>query len=259
MQVLQLRSAVTSVFRRTADIFILSIHSPAISSIVRPGQFINIKVNDFTVPLLRRPFSAYRVNGENVEIIFNVVGLGTNILSQKRPGDFADVLGPLGNSFGIDASFSTAVLVGGGLGVAPFPILTEWLRRSGKNIVTFLGARTKDHLVTDHLQHVQTATDDGSAGFHGTVLRCLEETFRDKPFDRPKIFACGPNILLHHLSRFAQSAGIPCELSLESVMACGVGICQGCPVESTNENRRYALVCKDGPVFDCRNIGELHR
>jgi dihydroorotate dehydrogenase electron transfer subunit len=218
-----------------------------------PGQFINIKVHDISQPLLRRPFSIYRVVDDTIEIIFNVVGTGTNILSAKKAGDMVDIIGPLGHSFGTSGDYETALLIGGGMGVAPLPILTSAVK-SRKNFFAFLGARTKELLISTHLENVSLATDDGSAGFHGTVVGLVREKLEKEKYPAPKIFACGPNPMLNGISKLASEYNIPCELSLESVMACGIGICQGCPVENADGERKYSLICKDGPVFNSKSI-----
>lgn len=246
--------SVTAVHLVAPTMLVLSFRSEEIAGETLPGQFVNIKVNDGGVPLLRRPFSVYRVCGSDVEIIFNVVGIGTRTLSLKRSGDVIDVLGPLGRPYGLDGEYDTAVLVGGGLGVAPLPMLTSGLRDTRKNIVTLLGARTADQIVTSHLTHVQIATDDGSAGHHGTVVDLLRSRLERKAYVRPKIFGCGPNPMLSNLSAVSAEFGVPCEVSLESAMACGIGICQGCPVETMDSEKKYALICKEGTVFDTRRI-----
>ncbi|MBI4547652.1 MAG: dihydroorotate dehydrogenase electron transfer subunit [Ignavibacteriae bacterium] len=237
-----------------SNIFVLSICSPEISSTVQPGQFVNIKVNERTVPLLRRPFSVYRVNGDNLEIIFNVIGIGTKILSSKSPGDVINVMGPLGRWYGIDGGYETALLIAGGLGVAPLPMITAALKRKGGKITTFLGARTSDQLVCSHLENINLATDDGSVGYHGTIVDCLRSWLGRNNHARFKIFGCGPNTMLKRLSYLAQEYNIPCEVSLESAMACGIGICQGCPVEKVGNEQKYSLICKEGPVFNTRTI-----
>lgn len=236
-------------------IFVLRFHSPHIASSITPGQFLNIKVGDGCDPLLRRPFSVYRVDGDEVEIIYSVIGRGTVALSRKKEGDDLDVLGPLGKPFTVDdAAFETAVLVAGGLGIAPLPILTGSLRREGKKIATFVGARSAGALVLDHLEAIRVSTDDGSKGFHGTVVDLLRERFAREEFVKPKLFGCGPTAMLGSLAAFSREREIPCEVSLEGAMACGFGICQGCPVELVNGPQRYALMCKDGPTFDVRRI-----
>ncbi len=228
--------------------------SEEIARSTMPGQFVNIRVHGGSDPLLRRPFSVSRVIGEHVEILFNVVGAGTDILSRKKPGDTINVLGPLGVPYGTKGNFKNALLVAGGLGVAPMPILTEQLTSLGKHVDTFLGARTALHLITDHLVNIHAATDDGSKGFHGNVVRLVEQYLKEHPVMESKIFACGPTRMLKALSTFAIGAGLECEVSLEGEMACGVGICQGCPVERVGGAKKYALVCTDGPAFQCQDV-----
>lgn len=254
-------STVTSVTEVADNIFVLRFFSREVASTIRPGQFINVKVMPGYSPLLRRPFSVYRVVGDEVEIIFNAVGQGTRILSKKRAGEELDVLGPLGKWYGVDTEFDTALLVAGGLGVAPMPIVTEAVNAKKKRVVTFLGARTGSQAVLSHLDNIHLATDDGSKGFHGTVVDLLRHRFDKENFSKPKIFACGPNAMLKHVARFAEGHNIPCEVSLECSMACGFGICQGCPVEKRHElsfansdRKKYYLVCKDGPVFSSNDI-----
>ena len=236
------------------DIFILTVHSPEIASSVKPGQFVNVKVTESSFPLLRRPFSVYHVHGGEAAIIFDVRGIGTRILASKRIGDALDIIGPLGRPYGIDDGYETAILVGGGLGVAPLPLITLALKNSGKEILTYLGARTRSLIVDSHLENVSVSTDDGSAGFKGTVVDLLPSRLRAGRYEKPKIFACGPNAMLRNLSLFAAEHQIPCEVSLESPMGCGVGICQGCPVELADHEGQYALICRDGAVFDSRRV-----
>ena len=238
--------------------FVLRFASEEIAERVKPGQFVNIRAADGVGgPLLRRPFSVSRIEGNNVELFFNVIGTGTRLLASKRPGDKLDVLGPLGKPFGCGGEFETAVLVGGGLGVAPFPLLTTELLDSGKRVITFVGSRGKQQLYSAHLQNVQVATDDGSKGFRGTVVQMLEGYLDSTNIVKPKIFGCGPTRMLISLSEVAKKRSLSCELSLEGDMACGIGICQGCPVEVVSGKKKYALVCTDGPTFNCLDVN-LH-
>lgn len=237
------------------NVFIIRFVSAQISRAIQPGQFLNIRLGTGTDPLLRRPFSAHHVDGEDVEIIFNVVGKGSQILQRKKRGDRLDVLGPLGKPFSIDSdAFDTGVLVGGGLGVAPLPLITNALRHRGKRIETYLGARTQSAIVDRHLANLHIATDDGSSGFSGNVIDLLKKELHTLALARPMIFACGPTPMLRAVSLLAQEADVPCEVSLEGPMACGFGICQGCAVERIDGPGKYALVCKDGPTFDARKI-----
>ncbi len=238
-----------------SNVYQLSFLSPAIAHQAVPGQFVNVRVENSLVPLLRRPFSIFSVDHEIVSIIFNVVGLGTKLLSQKKQGESLDVLGPLGGGFFPlnDEGYETAVIVAGGLGIAAFPFLTSKLPQS-KKIISFVGARTSQQLVTEGLKNLQIATDDGSEGFRGTVVSLLGQYIGERTIDRPRIFSCGPTAMMRSLAKFAEDKNIPCYAALEGDMACGIGLCQGCPVETRNGQKKYSLVCKDGPVFETRTV-----
>jgi dihydroorotate dehydrogenase electron transfer subunit len=235
-------------------IFTLRFQSPEIAVHAAPGQFVNLRCNGGCAPLLRRPFSISRVEGDTIELLFNVVGQGTAILSQKRGGDEIDVLGPLGTPFKIHGAYETAILVGGGLGVAPLPFLTEALVKEKKAIETVVGARSVTHLADRNLQNVHIATDDGSKGFHGTVVGLLQSLQPRQKWATPKIFGCGPTKMMAALSEFARNEEIDCELSLEGDMACGMGLCQGCVVERADGSKKYSLVCVEGPTFNSKDI-----
>jgi dihydroorotate dehydrogenase electron transfer subunit len=235
-------------------IFLLSFRSPEIARSSAPGQFVNIRCSNGCLPLLRRPFSISRVDGDSIELMFNVVGQGTSMLSKKKSGDDLDVLGPLGSPFNLHGQFDTAILVGGGLGVAPFPFLTDALLREKKIIQTIIGARSSRLLADRHLLNVQVATDDGSRGFHGTVIELLRTVVPQDGSKNAKIFGCGPTKMLGALSEFVREKGIECELSLEGDMACGMGLCQGCPVERADGRKKYSLVCVEGPTFNSNEI-----
>jgi dihydroorotate dehydrogenase electron transfer subunit len=164
------------------------------------------------------------------------------------------MLGPLGHPWDFKNDFDTALIVAGGLGVAPVPILTDFLLREEKNVVTFLGSRSSNLIAPLRLKNHHVATDDGSQGFHGTVVELLSNYVSSHSVERPKIFGCGPTRMMKALSDFAVAKGVDCELLLEGEMACGVGICQGCPVEVVGQEKRFELVCTQGPAFDCRHI-----
>jgi dihydroorotate dehydrogenase electron transfer subunit len=230
--------------------YLLRFNSPAIAASAHAGQFVNLLAAETGEgPFLRRPFSISRVEDDIIELIFHVIGVGTNLLSRKKPGDWIDVIGPLGQPFHGNAEYDTALLVAGGIGVAPFPFLTDDLLKRGKRIETFVGYRNSAQVFTEHLQNVHIATDDGSNGFHGNVVQLLESCFVQNNFGKAKIFACGPTIMLKALTELAQRRNICCEMSLEGQMACGYCICQGCAVERTEGTAKYALVCKEGTVF----------
>ncbi len=233
--------------------YIITLQDNFIAQHARPGQFLNIRVWESTVPLLRRPFSIYRVEDEFIEILFQIVGVGSDCLAKKRAGDVINVAGPLGNSFSQQRS-SPALLVAGGVGIAPMPFLTNHLKRQGREIVTFVGARSKEYLVTNYLENLFIATDDGSAGLHGNVVDLLKEVLPKEKYSSPYIYACGPTGMLRAVQQFASEFNIPGEASLEGEMACGIGLCQGCPVETADGDKKYKLVCHDGTVFNFTSI-----
>lgn len=236
-------------------IFVLSFVSERIAESVRPGQFLNIRPHSLYDPFLRRAYSVHRVLGDVVEIIFNVVGRGSAMLAAKSTGDSLDVLGPLGVPFHTDGDFSSAVLVSGGVGIAPMPILATHLVKRGIKVTNVHGARSAGQVVNDgRLVNAVFATDDGSYGFHGNVIQALDDTLNSLPVDSTRLFACGPNRMLSALGEYATQRGLPLEVSLECQMACGVGICQGCPVEMARGDRRYSLVCTHGPNYDFADI-----
>jgi dihydroorotate dehydrogenase electron transfer subunit len=234
-------------------IYLLKIFSPEITSIIKPGQFLNIRVTERVVPLLRRPFSVCDVEGNHLYLMFNIMGEGTNILAHKPKGAEIDILGPLGNGFNLSGDFETAVIVAGGLGAAPFPYFTRIIKEK-KEIISFIGGRTKSEVITYNLKNVKEASEDGSIGFKGNVVQLLEKNIDLLISRKIKIFACGPTLMLRALKDFCIKNNFDCEVSTECAMACGFGICQGCPIESTANQDKYMLVCKDGPVFNIRDV-----
>ena len=234
-------------------IFLLKIRCAEIASIIRPGQFLNIKVSKTIYPLLRRPFSVCDVEGEFFYLMFNILGEGTKILAEKHFGDTIDVLGPLGNGFNINGSYDTAVIVGGGLGAAPFPYLIREIGNN-KKVYSFIGGKTHNDVITYGMKNISIATDDGSLGYKGTIVDLLQESIELLKSSKIKIFACGPNAMLRSLKDFCIKNNFDCEVSTECAMACGFGICQGCPIESAKQSDKYLLVCKDGPVFNVKDV-----
>ncbi len=253
------------------NVYTIEVASESIARSVLPGQFLNIKPDRSFDPLLRRAYSVHRVRGDVLEVIFNVVGAGSAILAAKRPGDEVDLLGPLGVPFHIDGDYNRAILVSGGVGIAPMPILSDALLAAGKDVVNIHGARRRSLVADDgRLVNVRYATDDGSLGMKGTVVDALDAYFAEGnsgdeisgdeisgdriPGNRIRLFACGPNKMLGALGNYANARSLRLEVSLECQMACGVGICQGCPVEMATGGRTYTLVCTHGPNYDFNDI-----
>jgi len=235
------------------NIFLLKIHCPEIAFVIKPAQFLNIRVSSQSYPLLRRPFSVSDVEGENIYLMFNIFGEGTRILAGKSNGDLIDILGPLGNGFNLNDDYETAVLVAGGLGSASFPFVSRELKNK-KEILSFVGGRASKDVITYGMKNVFTASDDGSTGFKGTVVDLLNSKIDELKNKNIKVFGCGPTPMLKALKEFCVKHNFACEVSTECAMACGFGICQGCPIESTSNSEKYLLVCKDGPVFNVQDV-----
>lgn len=236
------------------DHYALSFKSP---QKVKPGQFFNIKVNDSQEPFLRRPFSAHKIEKGKIGILYKVVGKATEILSARKKGNVLDVLGPLGNGF-IMNPISPAILVAGGHGVAPLYALAKAIRSKKHKVTVFIGGRTKKQIISDRELRklgakVHIATEDGSKGYKGFITGLLNNKLQKTRYmmHEVKIFACGPKGMLKALSNLARDYGIPCQVSLEEYMACGIGTCLGCAVKTKTG---YKLVCKDGPVFNAKDI-----
>lgn len=246
------KAPVESVREVQDKIFLLRCYSPEIAREIKPGQFCNIKVSETTSPLLRRPFSICDVEDDSIFFLFNVYGEGTKLMSSKEPGETIDVLAPLGTGFNIDDDFETAIVVAGGLGAAPFPYVTRKLK--GKKIYSFMGGRTKTDVIRYGMENLFIATDDGSEGYHGNVVSLLNSKRKMFEGEKVKIFGCGPTPMLRSLKEFSITNDLNCEVSTECAMACGFGICQGCPIESTHQDESYLLVCKDGPVFNVKDV-----
>jgi len=235
---------------------VLRFRNPTVARSVRAGQFVNILPRSGAYdPLLRRPFSVYNVLGDEAEVIIQAVGRGTDLIASTQIGQTLDVLGPLGNPWNFNSTnFKSAILVIGGAGVASMPLLTHELKTRGIPPVAYYGARSKNLFASEWLGKVHYATDDGSLGFHGTNIQLLDKHLSEKLYVEPKLFVCGPTGMMRAASSLADRYGIPCELSLETEMACGIGICQGCPVRTDEETfsssgKRFRLACVEGPSF----------
>ena len=241
------------------DIYKFSVKAEEIVKIAKPGQFLNIRVNNEVEPLLRRPISIYNLDKENgiLEFIFQVKGRGTKILAQRTIGEKIDILGPLGyGSFKFN-EYKNIAIIGGGIGVFPLYELAKQAKENGKNVNIYLGFRNKD-LVTleDKFEEVSDnliiTTDDGSYKEKGFAIDWLK---KDKNIDC--IFACGPLPMLRAVREYAIENDIPCQISLEERMACGLGVCLGCAIKtakSPKEAPEYWHVCKAGPVFEAKDV-----
>jgi len=229
------------------------------------GQFVMVRLENRNWPLLSRPFSICNLiytdaMATGLELLCKVVGNGTVALSQVKKGTHLTVLGPLGNGFDITENDRSICLVAGGIGVAPLVFLGQTLIDKGiapENITVFMGGYSQTDLLCQGdfqsigIQLVLT-TDDGSSGTKGLVTVPLKTRLQTQPPDM--IYACGPAGMLKAVAEIARRCQVRCQLSMETIMACGMGACLGCAVETRLPSAKYLHTCVDGPVFDANEI-----
>lgn len=239
-----------------------SVDAKEIVEMAKPGNFIEIKVNENLDPFLRRPISIYNLDKENgiLEFIFQVKGKGTELLAKKEEGALIDIIGPLGSgTFKFEGNKNIAI-IGGGIGIFPLYELAKQAKNLGIYIHTYLGFRNKE-LVTLEKEfeavssNLTITTDDGSFKEKGFAINFLSDDLSKENFDC--IYACGPLPMLKAVKKLAEEKSIPCQISLEERMGCGLGVCLGCAVKtsaSSKEKPDYVHVCKAGPVFDSKTV-----
>lgn len=216
-----------------------------------PGQFVMVEVPGSEV-FLRRPFGIARLSDGVAEICYKVVGRGTGALTHARVGADINITGPCGKGFEMPADARTAVLVAGGYGIGPFMGLIEGAKCE---TVVYYGAKTKGNfLYLEELKGLGVkavlTTEDGSGGEKGMVTELVARDIGS--IEKPSLFACGPHGLLAAVARLGISKKVPTQVSTEEYMACGIGVCMGCVTK--NVDGGYVRTCKDGPVFDAKDL-----
>ena len=222
------------------------------AQIAQPGQFVHIRCGQAN--LLRRPISICNWAAERdlIRIVFEDRGEGTHWLSQCAVGDSLDILGPLGHGFSMEPD-GRYLLVGGGIGIPPMRGCAQYTQGRSTAI---LGGRSADKVILrdcfqEECAKVLMATDDGSLGYHGFVDALVrQELEQDRNYDT--VLACGPKPMLRNVAKVAEEFGIPCQVSMEERMGCGIGACLVCACDMKDGSRKH--VCKDGPVLDSKEV-----
>jgi len=239
-------------------IYKMDLFAPQSAGLARAGQFFMLKTTPYLDPFLKRPMSINKIEKEKGQLrfIYDVVGRGTTIMTGITEKDSIEITGPCGNGWLSEQKISRALLVGGGTGIAPLLPLAIELKRTGALIDIILGAARNDRLFNvDELAaygNISIATDDGSKGKKGTVASLLPE--EGGAYDM--VYTCGPKPMMVAVAAWAGKNALPCRVSLEERMGCGIGTCVGCVCALKGEDGEtvYRRVCKEGPVFDAREV-----
>jgi len=247
--------------RRSGAYVSLTLVAPEIAEQAKPGQFIEIGVPEDRTFMLRRPFSIHQASRRGgwagtLEIVFDVVGRGTAWLSEAKPHDTMDVIGPLGRSFTYPRELRTCLLVGGGYGAAPLYFLAEELRARNKLVHMVIGARDHQRVFKPIeakrlAATVVVTTEDGTMGERGRVTDVLD-TLLERT-GAQVVYACGPNAMLRAVAERCRDLQIPCQVAVEEMMACGLGVCWTCVVPVIGMDSRgwwNVRSCVEGPVFN---------
>ncbi len=247
--------------------FLMAFEEPRLAAEVRPGQFLMLSIPAAHDPLLPRPFAVFNREGPRVEILYRRVGKGTGRLAGLKRGDSLRALGPLGNGFPLPAPSVASLVVAGGVGIASVHLLLLHLLKHQSVPTTLLyGARSHQEIIPlESLEaqglRIHIATEDGLRGVKGTVAALLSTTpalWEDGAAASTEAFVCGPMAMLRAVVARLNRPGIRTHVSLESRMACGYGVCQGCAMpfkdKENPERVRYRKVCTDGPVFTADEI-----
>ena len=239
-------------------IYKFSVKAAEIAKEAKAGQFLEIKVSETGEPYLRRPISIFNIDGEMIEFIFQVKGRGTQLLAQVEVGNLIDIMGPLGKGTFKVQEYNNVAIIGGGIGTYPLYELAKELKGKA-NLNVYLGFRDKSLVTCEKefeeigLNKLVVTTDDGSYKEKGFAIDFMKKDIEEHKVDM--IFACGPLPMLKAVRSYAIENNIPCQMSLEERMGCGIGACLGCAVKiKTGEDTRYGHVCKDGPVFNASDV-----
>ncbi|MBQ8975541.1 MAG: dihydroorotate dehydrogenase electron transfer subunit [Oscillospiraceae bacterium] len=251
---LQNMCKITNIEKQCENTFLLTADMGDIAAGAKAGQFVHILCGEGN--MLRRPISICDVQDSELTVIFEVKGSGTKWLSERAVGEYIDVLGPLGHGFKLDG-LSNFVVVGGGIGVPPM-LFAAKSAPCRANVTAVLGFRSRDRIILDNAFNrvcgsVITATDDGSNGVQGPVTLPLEELLKRGVYDG--VLCCGPRPMLRAVAELCEKYSVPCQVSMEQRMGCGIGACLVCSC-ATRKNgvEHMSRVCKDGPVFDAREV-----
>lgn len=239
--------------RITTDCYVIEIEGNERLPEIKPGQFVQVRVDGSPETFLRRPISVYDVNSQKnrLKLLIQIVGKGTETLAKLKTGDNLNIIYPLGNSFGNPSVNDRILLVGGGVGIAPLYFLGKHLKTGGYKPDFLLGFRNQERIIEykefTEIGEVFITTEDGSMGEKGYVTN--HSIISGSKYNR--IYCCGPDPMMKAVAQYALKNDIQCEVSLENLMACGIGACLCCIVDTVHGN---LCSCIDGPVFNIKDL-----
>lgn len=239
------------------NLYEMELRAPDIARAVEPGQFVHLRVPTLDQHLLRRPFSVYArdVAFGSFELLYQTVGVGTRRMADLPIGTEIDLLGPIGAGWSVPDGDGRVLLVGGGVGAAPLYLLCERLVEAGRGVDVVLGAQTGRALACRERyakllgREPECSTDDGTYGRPGFATPLVDEALARGGYDF--VAVCGPEPLMRIVAASCAEAGVSCQVSLERRMACGIGACLSCVVDTVDGKKR---ACVDGPVFDATEV-----
>lgn len=239
------------------DYRILSMEAPRIGPLVKPGQFVHLKVPKLNDRILRRPFSVYKADSNSLTLLYKPVGRGTESMVALQPGNTVDIIGPLGNGYPLAKNDSFPVLVAGGYGNAALYLKAKELNKKG---IAFFGGQTAEDILCvsefeDLGWEVQCSTNDGSLGVKGLITDAIDPWIEKQNISNLEFFVCGPGPMLRAIGDRATSNDFTAWLSLDENMACAVGACLTCVIKiKDGDGWKWARCCKEGPVFESREV-----
>jgi len=239
--------------RLNKDFFILELKGDNKIPEFKPGQFAQVRVDGSTDTFLRRPISIHDVDYEKntFKLLIQIAGKGTQTLSELKGGDILNLIYPLGNSFSLPSDNEKVLLVGGGCGIAPLLFLARYLNTNGSKPDILLGFRNRERIIEyeeyEKSGNVFVTTEDGSMGEKGYVTS--HSIFTANEYNR--IYCCGPDSMMKAIAAYCRDRNIICEVSLENLMACGIGACLCCIVDTVKGN---LCTCIDGPIFNVKDL-----
>ncbi len=239
------------------NLYLMEVESPEISAALQPGQFVHMHLPNMEGHILRRPFSVYDVHPEKgtMEIMYQTVGFGSTHMVNIQPGETVSNIGPVGKGWHAPENCKRALLVGGGVGAAPLFMYAKQLVADGVEVDVVLGAQTAEAMVASGRYEEALgkapviATDDGSLGYSGFCTYPTQDLLNQNTYDH--VACCGPEPLMRIVAGMAAQAGVECQVSMERRMACGVGACLSCVVDTNDGKKRC---CVDGPVFEADEV-----